>query len=69
MRRTEVPDGALFLAHRVEVYADSPPAADLVTRLIDRRRSEGWPAVAASDYEEKLPHAGRYKADQVPWPR
>jgi hypothetical protein len=68
VRRTEFPDGFLYFSHRVEAYADSPPAADLVTRLLERLWSEGWPAVAACDYEEKLPHAGGYKADQVPWP-
>jgi hypothetical protein len=68
VRRTPFPDGFLHFAQRVEVYAAAPPAAALVTRLLDAFWGAGWPAVAACDYEQDLPHGGGYRSDAVPWP-
>jgi hypothetical protein len=68
LRRAEFPDGFLHFAHRVEVFADEPPATALVTRLLEAFWAAGWPAVASSDYEEDLPHGGGYRSRDVPWP-
>jgi hypothetical protein len=68
VRRTEFPDGFLHFAQRVEVFAEEPPATALVTRLLEAFWAAGWPAVATSDYEDDLPHAGGYRSRAVPWP-
>jgi hypothetical protein len=63
--------GFLFFDHFVEVYF--APVADLdhrvaeVSKVLDHLWGLGRPAVAACDYEDKLPRrAGT--ADPAPWP-
>jgi hypothetical protein len=68
-RRSEFPDGFLFFSNRVELYSETPPAVALVTELLEALWARGWPAVAACDYEDELPHGGGYKSASVPWPR
>jgi hypothetical protein len=67
-QRTAFPDGFLAFSHRVEVFADAPPAVDLVTGMLERLWAAGLPAVAACDYEDRLPHGGGYGSRDVPWP-
>ena len=62
------PDGFLHFAQRVEVYAGAPPATALVAALLEAFWAAGWPAVAASDYEDELPHGGGYGVRPLPWP-
>ena len=72
LRAGEFPDGFLYFRYALEVYA-SPTSQHaeqvaLVDRLLNRLWSQGFPAVAACDYENELPRAGGYNNRSVPWP-
>ncbi|SRR6266496_571574 len=61
-RKADFPDGFLYFRHRIEVYAgdseQSGALVDLVGKLLKFLWAAGWPAVAACDFEERLPERG-----------
>lgn len=71
-QRTVFPDGFVYFRHLIEVYAVPQQAGldedVLVTTLLNKLWSADMPAIAACDFEEKLPHKGGYKSPRVPWP-
>ena len=71
-RSSEFPDGFLYFRYRVEVYTEIEEAdaevKQVVERILDFLWSTGYPAVAACDFEEELPHKGGYKSLRIPWP-
>ena len=70
-RRVAFPDGFLSFRYRIEVFGveglPSAQTAPLVGRLLEQVWAEGWPAVAACDFEGQLPYNGGYKSREVPW--
>lgn len=62
--QVDTPDGFLFYRYYLDVF----PAEDqtregqvaVVSRLLESLWAEGWPAVAAADFEEELPRRGGY---------
>lgn len=72
-RRTEFPDGFLRFRYSLEFYFNpSQKPHDRVTtaaRILELLWSDGFPAVAACDYEAELPKMGGYKNGSVPWPK
>ena len=71
-RRWLRPDGFLHFALLVEVYFSPSCAieerAQLVGRVLAHLWEQGVAAVAASDYEDALPHAGGVAEPSLPWP-
>ena len=73
LARREFPDGSLHFPYLVEFYAE--PQQELkkrvatVAAVLSHFWSKGVPAVAACDYEEKLPNQGGYRSHTVPWVR
>jgi hypothetical protein len=71
-RAGDFPDGFLFFRYVFEYYAHADTVrADrikLIASLLDLLWQHGWPAVAACDYEDDLPHKGGYKDRTLPWP-
>jgi hypothetical protein len=71
VRARAFPDGFLFFRHALEL--DPFPATrpedwvSLVGNLLRFLWSQGWPAVAACDDEDRLPFGGRYNNRSVPW--
>jgi hypothetical protein len=71
VRSREFPDGFLFFRYILEVYPS--PAAQredriaLTATLLRLFWSQGWPAIAACDYEDELPFGGGYNNRSVPW--
>jgi hypothetical protein len=69
--KADFPDGFLYFRQIIEVYMrdaeQSSTLADLVSKLLELLWGKGWPAVAACDFEERLPERGGYKSNQVPW--
>lgn len=67
------PDGFLYFAAFVELYPrpDVPldDRIDAVGSILELLWNTGTPAVAACDYEERLPHGGGYNRNDVPWGR
>ena len=69
-RATEFPDGFLFFRYSLELYVDPSSCVkiSLVSDILKVCWENGWPAVAACDYEHELPEGGGHKSHQVPWP-
>ncbi len=71
-RRREFPDGFLYFHYIFEIYANTDrqiqDRAALVSKILEHLWSEGFPAVAACDYETELPESGGYKNRSAPWP-
>jgi hypothetical protein len=65
------PDGFLFFSQVVEIYpapkADRELRVALVAGILRHFWSQGFPAVAACDYEDNLPHRGGYNDPSLPW--
>lgn len=71
-RRRLFPDGFIYFRYVLDVYMpDAPTAhkADVMTRLLKFLWDYGYPAVAASPFEDRLPKRGGYRSRGVPWPR
>jgi hypothetical protein len=71
-RRRLFPDGFIYFRYTLDLYMpDVPPTrkADVVTRLLKFLWDYGYPAVAASPFEDRLPKRGGYRSRSVPWPR
>ncbi|MCC6626276.1 MAG: hypothetical protein IT340_02620 [Chloroflexi bacterium] len=70
-RRT-FPDGYLHFRTYLEVDPVGAPSLDdqvrLVARILHYCWGKGWPAVAACDYEDRLPKGGGYRSREIPWP-
>jgi hypothetical protein len=68
----EYPDGFLHFRYVIEFYprpgARREDQVNYIGRLLDRLWSSGFPAVAACDYEDELPHHGGYRDASLPWP-
>lgn len=71
-RRRLFPDGFIYFRYTLDLYMpDVPPTrkAEVVTRLLKFLWDYGYPAVAASPFEDRLPKRGGYRSRSVPWPR
>jgi hypothetical protein len=69
--RIEFPDGFLSFRLLVELYTGdltNPGCAPTAGRILEYLWAEGFPAVAACDYEDRLPNGGGYKSAAIPWP-
>jgi hypothetical protein len=67
-RAVHFPDGFLSFPLIVEIFArwtDENERNETVGRLLERFWSNGWPAVAACDYEDQLPRRGGYKDREI----
>jgi hypothetical protein len=71
-RSSEFPGGFLYFRCNAEVYFAPDVSPDsrvaLVGHILERLWDLGHPAVAACDYEDRLPHGGGNRDRQVPWP-
>jgi hypothetical protein len=70
-QRLEFPDGFLNFRFLVEVYTDdagTPHCSHVVIQMLEYFWAQGFPAVAACDYEDDLPNGGGYKSQSIPWP-
>lgn len=74
-RRQQFPDGFVYFRYLIDLYMDEtihkttgPDKAEVVTRLLEGLWDWGYPAVAACNYEDQLPHHGGYRSRAVPWP-
>lgn len=70
--RRAFPDGFLHFRMYLEIDPVGTPSLDdqvrLVARILHYCWGKGWPAVAACDYEGRLPKGGGYKSREIPWP-
>lgn len=62
------PGGFLHFRYTVEVLPDEGVPVELAGELLEALWRRGWAAVAVCDYEDRLPRAGGYKDDALPWP-
>lgn len=69
-RAADFPDGFLYFRYCLEVYVDptSQEKISLVSAILKTCWENGWPAVAACDYEQVLPELGGHNSQQIPWP-
>jgi hypothetical protein len=71
-RAADFPDGFLFFRYVLEFYpqacADRADRIKLIADVLNLFWQHGWPAVAAADYEDDLPHKGGYLNPALPWP-
>ncbi|AFZ24726.1 hypothetical protein Cylst_2517 [Cylindrospermum stagnale PCC 7417] len=73
IQRQQFPDGFLYFQQIIEIFPDETKTVSLenqialVSRILQYLWSEGVPAVAACDYENKLPNNGGYKNTVIPW--
>lgn len=69
----QFPDGFLHFQQRIEIFADESKLVSLenqvklVSTILKILWSQGVPAVAVCDYEDKLPNNGGYKNNNIPW--
>ncbi|HEV3261347.1 MAG TPA: hypothetical protein VG013_31130 [Gemmataceae bacterium] len=70
-RAADFPDGFLYFRYILEVYpvptSSRQDRVSLAARVLELCWSQGWPAVAACDYESELPQRGGYNNPAVPW--
>ncbi|MGP0069294.1 MAG: hypothetical protein ACLQGP_37550 [Isosphaeraceae bacterium] len=68
----QFPDGFLHFRYALEFYRHPgvrhEEELDYVARLLALLWSHKFPAVAACDYDDELPHQGGYKDSSLPWP-
>jgi hypothetical protein len=62
------PGGFIHFRFHVEVLPEEGVPVALVGRLLEALWELGWAAVAVCDYEDRLPRAGGYKDESLPWP-
>ena len=70
-RSRQFPDGFIYFRYTLDLYLNDAPVkskAAIVTRLLKQLWDWGYPAVAASAFEDRLPKRGGYKSRAVPWP-
>lgn len=71
-RAADFPDGFLYFRYIFEVYpvpaSGHEDRVSLAARLLELCWSQGWPAVAACNYESELARRGGYTSPTVPWP-
>ena len=71
--RPQFPDGFLHFRQRIEIFPEESktPSQEnqvtLVSLILEHLWARGVPAVAACDYEDKLPHGGGYNSTETPW--
>ncbi len=69
--RKEFPDGFLYFRYSLDIDASPGQTLEnqikMVADILEHLWSRGYPAVAACDYEDELPHKGGYKSHDVPW--
>jgi hypothetical protein len=69
----QFPDGFLYFKQIIEIFPDDLKTVSLdnqialVSRILQYLWSEGVPAVASCDYEDKLPNNGGYGSTVIPW--
>lgn len=69
----QFPDGFLHFQQRIEIFPDEHKLVSLenqfklVSMILEILWSQGVPAVAACDYEDKLPNNGGYNSNNIPW--
>ena len=72
-REMEFPDGFLYFKYSIEFdFKDEEVKefqVDLISKTLEWLWEQDMAAVAACDYEEKLPQSGGYKSLQQPWPK
>jgi hypothetical protein len=65
------PDGFLSFRYLIEIYptarADRNERIAVVASILQLLWSRGFPAIAACDYEEELPHKGGVNNRTLPW--
>jgi hypothetical protein len=70
-RRKQFPGGFIYFRFTIDLYVDEdaqPRKIGLVANLLEGLWSWGFAAVAACDFEDRLPNNGGYKSTTVPWP-
>jgi len=70
-RRRQFPEGFIYFRYYIDLYIDDSAKidrAEVVSNVLEGLWDWGFPAVAACDYEERLPHSGGYRSRAVPWP-
>jgi hypothetical protein len=71
--QTEFPDGFLYFKFIFEFDFKNKELkefqVDIVSKTLEWLWGKNMAAVAACDYEEKLPENGGYKSLQGPWPK
>jgi len=72
--RAEFPGGFKFFRCVIEVTSGEAPTSldaqvQAVSALLEYCWAKGMPAVAACEYEDRLPHGGGYNSSAVPWPK
>jgi hypothetical protein len=67
----EFPDGFMYFPFIISYYNNSNLYTDEDVNnskiIIEKLWKNNIPAIAASDYEDKLPENGGYKSKNVPW--
>jgi hypothetical protein len=69
-RRRHFPDGFVYFRYIIDLYMPDENITvqvDLVRQLLEYLWDSGFPAVAASAFEARLPEHGGYKSPNVPW--
>ena len=65
------PDGFLYFPFIISYYKEEKkhdePDIQNTIKILNKLWSNGIPAIAASDYEERLPERGGYNSKNVPW--
>ena len=71
VRRREFPDGFLYFRYYADIEAQlgqqRESQIELVSKLLKRLWSLGFPAIASCDFEDELPQQGGYRSRSVPW--
>lgn len=70
-RRQQFPGGFIYFSYYIDIYLDDPLRDDkaaIIGTLLEGLWAWSLPAVAACDYEDRLPHNGGYRSREVPWP-
>lgn len=70
--RRKFPDGFVYFRYYIDidsVNGNEKEYINMIGSMLVYLWSQGWPAVAACDYEDKLPNNGGYKSSLLPWPK
>jgi hypothetical protein len=66
----QFPDGFLAFMYYIEIEGrNETQQQKLVTQILSSLWKRNIPAIAACDYEHKLPQHGGYNSHLVPWPQ